>query len=301
MTDTPGRSRVNDLVAEARKALDLRERLASEDNDPSEVDEALEGLYRDIGAALVEAMGEAAMIPDMPTGLVEAFTNGLPYEDDGSWYTDEIDHAAEQAGGGPLFEPGELDDQTDVPEAEHLDQSMDRSLDETDPGPGDFVVETLATLGARAAGDPASALGLLRWPAAPLPWRPVLDELLQLLALPTDFDDVQELTVEASRVQWAASELQHRLADYPPDVQVCIVGLLAARTQHLRGKIDVDVGLRTSLDRLQRYRIDMDLPSVAGLLPNPTPEHGAWSSDVRGWWGLLRPEADLRSPAPPRS
>jgi hypothetical protein len=293
MSETPPRSRITDLVAEARKALDLRERLVRDHQDPAEVDEALEGLYRDIGAAMVDAVGTGAMIPEFgPGGLTESFTNELPgHEDDGSWYTDEVDDALAVAGGGPIFDPGELDDETDVPEPDQMDiLSIDRSLDETDPGlGGEFTVESAETLAVRVEEDRGSGLAQLRLHGPAVPWRAELDELLELLSLPPDFDDVQELTVEASRVQWAASEIDYRLQHYPDDVKVCLVGLLAARAQHLRGKLDVDVGLRTSLDRLQRYRIDMDLPSVAGLLPTPTPEHGTWPADVRAWWALLRP------------
>ena len=95
--------------------------------------------------------------------------------------------------------------------------------------------------------------------------------------------------MEASRVQWITTELESRLTGFPPEIQVALVALLAARAQHLRRGSANDVGPRLSLDRLQRYRIEADLPIVAGLLPTPRPESETWESDIRGWWSLLKP------------
>lgn len=278
-----GRARIDELVAEARKAQELRERLAGEGRDPSEVDEVLEGLYRDIGRAMVAAPGA---VPDPGSISQEGFTDELPDdEDDDGWYTDEGEVPVT---GGPLFEPGELSDDTEVPEASHhlLGRPGVRD-DESDAG-AVYVVETTDSMAERTRDDLSCGLAQLAH-GVHAAWKPELHELLDLLALPSSFDDPQELSVEASRVQWASSEVAYRLADFPDDLRVCLIGLLAARAQLLRTRLDVDVGLRMSLDHLQRYRIDHELPLVRALLPNPAPELGSWQADVRAWWALLHP------------
>lgn len=155
--------------------------------------------------------------------------------------------------------------------------------------PSDYVVATVAGYLAQRDGDAHNPFGQLRRGERPTWWYR-LDELLAMLALPASFADLQELGVEASRVQWATTDLAPRLVGIPAEVQVGVVALLGARAQHLRHRLDIDVGPRLSIDRLQRYRIDEDLPPVAALQPTPRPERGSWESDARAWFALLRGE-----------
>src|SRR5689334_19112590 len=53
---TTGSVRVRELLTESRKARALRERLVAAGQDPSAVDEALDGLYADLGRAFVIAV-----------------------------------------------------------------------------------------------------------------------------------------------------------------------------------------------------------------------------------------------------
>lgn len=174
-----------------------------------------------------------------------------------------------------------LDDSTPVipPEREYFEPEE----------PSDYVVATVAGYLAQRDGDLHNPFGQLRRGERPTWWYR-LDELLSMLALPASFADLQELGVEASRVQWATTDLAPRLVGIPAEVQVGLVALLGARAQHLRHRLDIDVGPRLSLDRLQRYRIDEDLPPVAALQPTPRPERGSWESDARAWFALLRGE-----------
>jgi hypothetical protein len=301
-----GAPRVHELLSEARRALVLRRRLSEGGADPAEIDEALDGLYRDLGQALVSAVeaAEIALItpgpfsapaPEPPAEpLVPSIGDDLPPEptpipdpdpvideaDDG-WYSDEPSGERPEPR-YPLFDPEDLalpigpdghdpllDDSTPViaPEREFTAEE-----------PADYVVIT--------ADEATPALrALCSNPTAP--WRTRLDELLGLLTLPASFADVGELTIEASRVQWATSDLPARIAGLPPEVQIGLIAMIAARAQHLRARLDVDVGPRLSLDRLQRFRLDADLPAVAGLRPMPRPEDGSWERDARRWWRLL--------------
>jgi hypothetical protein len=284
---TTGSVRVRELLAESRKARALRERLVAAGQDPSAVDEALDGLYADLGRAFVSAVesGETS-IP---------VNDALDYEleeKDANWYTeDEPPPGTRPEPKHPLFDPEDLEDLTD-PEPD-LDESTpvippEREFVDSDE-PSDFIVASITAYRTQRKDDPSSSYAQLLLPvdAEPPTWKHRLDELLALLVLPSSFSDSDELAVEASRVQWATNDLELRLLGLPAEIQVGVVAMLAARSQHLRARLDLDVGPRMSLDRLQRYRIDQDLPAIAGLLPTPRPEFGTWEEDARQWWMLL--------------
>ncbi|MCB9683690.1 MAG: hypothetical protein H6735_01455 [Alphaproteobacteria bacterium] len=278
----------HDLLVQVRKATELRRKLAEEGKDTSEVDEALDGLYRDLGRAVAETDGSSLLVPDPPTVTKEAFTSEVPDEEDsGGWYTDE--RVASTS--GPLFDPADLGEplMTDVPVPDDLNLPPDPDdTDASDAQERGYAVETVHSMGSRAS-DPTTSLGIFRYGVAT--WKGQLDELLDLLRSPFDLDDPTELGVEASRVQWATTDLPHRLEPYPDEIKIALIGLLAARAQFLRTRLDVDVGARLSLDRLQRYRIERSLASVPGLLPTPLPELGSWLIDSEAWWAVFRPRS----------
>lgn len=284
-----GSHRVRELLTEARKARALRSRLLAAGHDPGPVVEALQGLYLDLGCALVDAVeaGEV-FVP-----LVDTLDYEIE-ERDANWYTeDPSPPGTPEDSGEPLFDPEDLDDPTDIPLPD-LDDSTpvipsEREFSDQDE-PADFVVASIAAFRTRRREDPTSPWALLRDtdPDGSGPtWKHRLDELMALLALPASFADADELAIEASRVQWATNDLESRLLGLPSEIQIGVVAMLAARSQHLRARLDLDVGPRMSLDRLQRYRIDRDLPAMAGLLPSPRPEFGTWEEDARQWWTLL--------------
>jgi hypothetical protein len=299
MSDALKNPRIRELLHEVDQAEALHAQLAEQNADTSEVGEALDGLLRDLGRAVWQFSqapeSQDRLVPDtveLPTGEPEGFTNEVPdpaeAERQASWYADDTDATADMPTdlAGSLFDPGDLtpDEMTEIPESDPITPSPAperRSDDDT------YELETLVTM-RRVRDTPGSPLARLSGGDEPT-WRHNLDELLELLTLPDDFDAPEAVSVETSRVQWAANELETRLGGIPEEVQVCVVAMLAARAQHLRGRLDVDVGLRLSLDRLQRYRIQADLPAVSGLLATPRAETGAWVTDVRSWWDILRP------------
>lgn len=284
----PMSDQARDLLVEARKAMELRRKLVEEGKDTTELDEALEGLYRDLGRAVAEGGDSSPLVPEPPTAAREGFTSEVPPEDDDSvgWYTEE---RTGPIASGPLFDPADLGDpsMTEIPLSDDLhlppDPDDTDASDATDRG---YAVETSQSMRSRAS-DPTSSLGIFRYGVAT--WKGQLDELLDLLRSPFDLDDPTELGVEASRVQWATTELARRLDPYPDEIRVALIGLLAARAQFLRTRLDVDVGARLSLDRLQRYRIERQLASVPALLPTPLPELGSWLVDSESWWSVFRP------------
>lgn len=283
-----GRGRVRELLTESRKARALRGRLVASGQDPAAVDEALVGLYRDLGSAFVNAV-EAGE-------LVVPAADTLDYEieeRDANWYTeDPPPPGTEEEPNHPLFDPGDLEFSTDT--LSDFDDSTpvippEREYADTDE-PSDFVVASIAAYRVARRDDPTSPFARLSAGTSDQgepTWKHRLDELLPLLVLPTSFSDADELAIEASRVQWATNDLELRLLGLPAELQVAVVAMLGARAQHLRARLDLDVGPRMSLDRLQRYRIDQDLPAIAALLPTPRPELGTWEEDARQWWTLL--------------
>lgn len=276
------RTRAQLLVVEIRRAKILRDRLARDGENTTELDTLLGELQRKLGALVVEEPELAAtlvpMIPDAQPSA-ESFTDELPPRRDHGWYDDEKTGPIDQT--GPLFDSGDLET-GDIPIPDDL--HLPPESDDTDAGE-QYAVESVASLAARA-DEPATGLGRFR--AGTAPFGASLRELLDLLRSPFDLDDPAELGVEASRVQWAASEFERRTRDFPTDVKVALLGLLAARAQYLRTRLDVDVGIRLSLDRLQRFRIEHSLPAVHGLLPTPVPEHHTWLEDAEAWWGVFQ-------------
>jgi hypothetical protein len=292
-------SRVLELLAEARRALALKTRLVGAGKDPAAVEEALDGLYRDLGRAMVTAA-------EIDGGLLFAALRrpeppDYELEREESWYSDEqeLDPLGPRPV-EPLFDPDELEDGP-IPESlqSELDEStpvipIEREFTDSET-PKDFVVATIASLGSRASADPTTPVAQLRQ-GAPTPWKAALAELVGLLELPASFADADELAVESTRLQWATNELEPRLADFPADLRAAVLGLLGARAHHLKLRLDSDVGPRVLLDRLQRYRIEHHLPAVAALLPIPRPEHATWEEDARRWWTLLRTGYSTGSP-----
>jgi len=272
----------------------------------ADVDEALDAIYSDIGRLVFRLMNDNATSakdgPPEPTESArptflplteEATQSTIPTEEDHGerldWYTDEDEgdkDDGESAQPEPLFfsQDDRLDEMTDIPESDPISEEIeiDAVTDHED-----YEVTGIAQM-TRAQTEPNHPLHRLADSSSDPTWAYKLGELLHLLQLPTT-QTADEMTVEASHIQWAASELPSRLDGLPQSVQVCIIGLLAARAQHLRSRLAVDVGPRLALDRLRRYRIDHELPTVVGLLATPAPECGSWSEDIKGWWTLLNP------------
>ena len=282
MADVLKNPRVQDLLRAIGQAQELATRLG-----PSpDLDGEVSRLHRDLGRAVAQFAAVHAshtMIPPddgQPLVTQDLYTNDESTEDDDSWYTNDVSSSP-----GPLFEPGGIEDGvTEVPEADGPRAPL------SDEGTGyddSFEVENVARMQFRR-DDPDSSMAQLTADPAPT-WLHHVEQFRELLQLPADFDDPKELAVEASRVQWATGELETRLDGMPAEIQVCFVGLLAARCQLLANRLDVTVGPRLSLDRLSRYRLNADLPSVAGLEATARPEYGAWVNDVRQWWAVLTP------------
>jgi hypothetical protein len=270
--------RVQELLREIGEAQRLLEQLGPR----VELNEAHDSLLRDLGRAVVQfARLHAAhtLLPvDDGSAMVthDLYTDEVPGEDDTDWYT------SERRSAGPLFDPGDIEDgTTDVPEPD-AKPDVDDSVDE--PASDEVTLDALEAF----ADDPGSPFVELHADPAPT-WAHHTHELLQLLRLPRRFDDPGELAVEASKVQWAVGELDTRLTGMPYEVQLAFVGMLAARAQHLREQLDVDVGPRLALDRLARYRFAADLPPVVGLSGMAVPESGSWEADTRRWWALFAP------------
>jgi hypothetical protein len=186
-------------------------------------------------------------------------------EDLERWYTDEVEIEQRQ----PLFGPGEVEEGA-IPEAESLGKLV--------AGDNDEPESVAAPLG---LAQP-TVLPQGEWPA----WVKSLREIVDLLE-PVAADDPHRFVTEASRVQWATSNVEVRWSEFPQPIQVALMGMLAARARFLQERLEVDLGPRMALDRLRRYRRAAGLPTVVGLFPHQRPETGSWEDDSRRWWTVL--------------
>jgi hypothetical protein len=270
----PESSQVQALLDEVREALVRRGQQVAAGADPRELDVTLEALYRALG----QAMAASSELDEITDGVFTDPENSslqtmshrvlpsLPPSALGpsdEWSLSEVDARLEQ-----LEELGYLvDDSTPVvpPQREYTDTAT--------PDPPEFAVATLAAFEAR---------GL-----CPSQESHEMGSLLELLVPPASFSDADELAVEASRIQWATLQLADRLSAQPSEIQTGMVAMLAARAQHLRLRLDDDLGPRLTLAKLQRFRLEHRLPVVAGLMPTPRPESGSWEQDARRWWAYL--------------
>src|SRR5690349_21842732 len=160
-----GRGRVRELLTESRKARALRGRLVASGQDPAAVDEALVGLYRDLGSAFVTAVeaGELA-VPAADTVDYEL------EERDANWYTeDPPPPGTEEEESHPLFDPGDLEFSSDIPVSDYDDSTPvippEREYTDTDE-PSDFVVASIAAYRLQRREDPASPFARLTDSAA---------------------------------------------------------------------------------------------------------------------------------------
>ncbi len=265
MDDVLANARVRALLTQADDAVRLRHGLVGRGEDPTDLDHTLQTIFSDLGRTLFELARTPfvdQMLPEPTDDDPTSFTDEIDVDDSFQdvWYTDEVEIDITQP---VLAEMGELDGAT-------LAASLPPEIR------GIEVVGPLE-LASRIPFDATASKGIA--------------ELRELLALPNDFTNSDELSVEASRVQWAAMELDTRLNGLPGPVQTALLGLLAARAQHLREHIEVDVGPKLALKSMRDYRRRTDLPLVRGLLPGATPEGASWADDARDWFALLAPES----------
>ncbi len=322
--------RLRRLLAEADSARSL---IATRGDPTGEVTQALESLYRDLGAHLHDLMSEQTVDDSLPpggsleasvalTGAYDATAeteveapepeSRTHFESDG-WYTDEVDNDSV-----PLFQSGDLagDDHTDVPEStasvpdpgvvardsvpppppsmpdgEPSQQSQQSKRDEVEELDRVRLDELIAESQSEAGSLKQLRIGWSDRNAledAP-DWVAHVIEFMELLGMPQDLLASAAMPEEASRVQWAAGQVESRLAACPVPVQSAVLAMLASRARNLAAHLDVDVGPRRALDRLKRYRDAHDLPIVAGLAPGPHPERDTWAEDARAWWALVGP------------
>lgn len=309
MNDLLKNDRVRTLLREAEDAQRLVDRMGESGDDAKEVREALEGIWRDLGrhvhATWRELLAAGADAPAEPAPVVRTASSDDDFDfgpgpDDQSeelddvtdlpevtappqgqgadedlerWYTDEVDWDGAPE---PIFNPGELEDAlpatTEIVSAE-----------------GRVVANDGAIPDLRADGAVAGAEPFVLPEGDPPEWLGDLRELLEMLRPQDDpaATEAERLSVEASRVQWATTNMELRWAEFPEPVRVALVGLLAARARHLQDRLEVDVGPRLALDRLQRYRKAAGLSPVVGLLPDLGPESGSWTDDAERWWKAL--------------
>lgn len=285
MVDLSSNPRLQELIQQAEDAVQLRGEIRKGHGATGPVQEALDDIWRDIGRLVHRLMMAADQgILDAQTGEEGDTSEDIDNGDIGRgdrWYTDEI-----QDDGKPLFDADDAIAQiTDIPESDPITQEVPIGDPTYDDG-GERA--TLADM-AWQRGEAGEALHVLASGDEDPPWGLQLSHLMGLLTLPASFDDPDELAIEASRVQWAANELPNRLDGLPQAVRLCVLGMLAARAQHLRRHLDIDVGPRLALDRMRRYRLSGALPNVAGLRTLPEPERESWERDAVAWWELLQP------------
>jgi len=276
----------NPRVREILDSLRQTDEVVAQIDQPDDLLATRDRLFAELGEAVytfARTYGDGMVPVDDGTGLSMTYTEEVPEEEEElGWYPADVPTDA-----GALFAPGDIEDgTTDIPESSGLVTAAPDGFDFDE----DYEIENVARMRFRC-DDPDNPMGQLQADPAPT-WLHHVEELVSLLDQPPEADDADGLAVEASRVQWAAGELEPRLAVMPAEIQICFLGLLAARAQLLREHLDVGVGPRLALDRLDRYRLNNDLPSVAGLQASPRPEYGTWANDAKQWYSLLAPPAE---------
>ena len=201
------RARAKSLLAEARNATQLKNRLRRDGQNTLEIDRLIATLQHDLGALLVtEPELAALLVPMIPEAQPAAEGSPTSFRRRKRAGT-TTRRRARSSLSGPLFDSSDLvTGEIPIPDDLHLPPESD----DTDAGE-QYAVETTDSLAARAA-EPATGLGQFRAGAAP--WQAALRELLDLLRSPYDLDDPTELGVEASRVQWATTEIEVRFRDF---------------------------------------------------------------------------------------
>lgn len=272
--------RFRELVQQAEEIDRLRADAVQRGEATDRLDPALDAVLRDLGhhVLALDRDARARDAEDDPTAertstetaRADGFTNEVEArsleEIDDSWYTDEVTGTSRPR----LFGPHEIESAVDdVPDSDPMPD-----LDDTEYPENDDSVGAPVTL--------AAALATFRG-AAPAP----LDELIRLLPALGDDPPADELSVEASRVQWACSDLDRRLVGLDPVWTAAATAWLSARARDLMDRLDVDVGPRTALDRLRRWHMAHGVGRVAGLAEPAVPETGSWASDARGWQRVL--------------
>lgn len=266
-------------MREADEAMEL----LAKPGDRGSVQSALNSVYRDLGAHFHDLVRGRAPVSRAGFAAADDDHTSLPEESEApeessGWYTEEEETNV------PMFTDGDFggtDLETEIPESQTLTNASD-----PDSNPEDLPLVTLAALkrDSRSSGD----LARLRPGADPAPWLEDLQGWLDMLSPPDDLLDLTAMPEEASRVQWATTQLD-RLISYPHAIQLAVIAMLAARALHLASHLDVDVGPRMALDRLKRFRDIHALPYVGGLMPGPRPELSSWAEDAQALWHLLRP------------
>lgn len=309
------------LLREADDALRLLERPG--DGAPStEIREALDGIYKDIGRHVHHAWRE--LVAPRPTAPPEPARPGAQ-----QLIEDEFDFRAhEETTQERTSESLDIDESTDIPEATEFPESSEPAEDlerwYTDEveiegsqplfSPGELE-EAAATesvdIGPR--GDAAGGLPSLAAPFVAAdgsdtvsvhgftvgsiggePWAASLRELIGMIGGPPA--EGADLTEEVSRVQWATTQVDHRWAEFPISVQTALLGLLAARARNLQDRLEVDLGPRLALDRLRKHARATGVPSVAGLQADHAPDSASWADDARRWWAALSNGLDGGAP-----
>ena len=118
-------------------------------------------------------------------------------------------------------------------------------------------------------------------------WIGQLRDLLSTMPLPQRWDNVVEVSTEAALVQWCTVDLNRRWADYPPAIQIALLGLMSSRARFLQERLGVPAGPQLALQRLRAFRKEHQLSPVVGLLKSRGPEYTEWNADARYWWGVL--------------
>lgn len=173
----------------------------------------------------------------------------------------------------------DVDDSTPVlpPERQFTEQAPEQSQRRT------FSRVTLSTI----TSDTATPDRVDPLPVA-LSERRALNQLLELLSSPSRLSRADEIATEMTRIQWITRELGTQLSGQPPQIQVALLAMISARAHCLRDRLDEDVAPRVVISKLQRFRVERDLPVVAGLAPTPRPESGSWEEDAQRWWSWLK-------------
>jgi len=118
-------------------------------------------------------------------------------------------------------------------------------------------------------------------------WVYELENLLDMLDMSEDLDDQTEIALEATKLQWATTNMYDTWSNYPRFIQMALTGMLGCRAQVIREKLPDSMASNSVLERLRIQQIRSGIRPVTSLQILPAPEDESWANDATLWWNIL--------------
>ena len=255
---------IKQLIEQAESAVRMLGQVDS--HGKRQVKHALNGVYENIGRhvhalsrQLASGSGEAGLGSGKPISIDELEELTTEIEN-----TDEVGQGASDA--------SSTDDLTTPDWLESQQESAPISVEHVEA----HLQQALAQVRVKLAADDAD-----------VNWVYQLENLLDMLDMSEDLDDEVELAVEATKLQWATTNMYDSWSSYPRLIQVALTGMLACRAHVVRERLPSSLAPNSVIDRLRTQQYRSGSRPVLSLKPAAEPEDESWANDATLWWNIL--------------